>query len=381
MKEVRLVENNDDWLVPGTPYVDFPKIMSMDWIIAVIITGRNQGKTTGYWRSFFKTAFPTRDAFWAGEIHEKFGSIVGNLLEVTTTDMQKSAEYVLMEYLEPGQQIELTVRKAQCFLRIISINDKGFKEVYYEMCIGVYASLSQPNTMRRIGEQGITIVLIEECNPEKETHAFVGNDISGLSSIIKSITKGTESEKPIRIIAIGNQQLFPSKVLKFLNFDENDLGFKEGRLFLMLDRPQGFKKAYEALISDNSDYDNFSKRKLNDITELKSRKETYIEKFKAVQPTVFITNSQGVSVAGWVTRFENKDVLFTVSDISNLSEFSDSLAYELSPFTAERKKFAVQLEVIRKYYYLNSVVVGKDDRDTYYSLNTLGCIPRKNRGI
>lgn len=375
------MENNDDWLVPGTPYVDFPKIMSMEWIIAVIITGRNQGKTTGFWRSFFKTAFPTRDAFWAGEIHEKFGSIVGNLLEVTTTDMQKSAEYVLMDYLEPGQQIELIVRKAQCFLRIISINDKGFKEVYYEMCIGVYASLSQPNTMRRIGEQGITLVLIEECNPEKETHAFVGNDITGLSSIIKSITKGTESEKPIRIIAIGNQQLFPSKVLKFLNFDENDLGFKDGRLFLMLDRPQGFKKAYEALISDNSDYDNFSKRKLNDITELKSRKEAYIEKFKAVQPTVFITNNQGVSVAGWVTRFENKDVLFTVSDISKLSDFSDSLAYELSPFTAERKKFAVQLEVIRKYYYLNAVVVGKDDRDTYYSLNTLGCIPRKNRGI
>ena len=96
--------------------------------------------------------------------------------------MQSSAEFVLMEYLEEGRQIELIVRKAQCFLRIISINDKGFKEVYYEMCIGVYASLSQPNTMRRIGEQGITLVLIEECNPEKETHAFVGNDISGLIS-------------------------------------------------------------------------------------------------------------------------------------------------------------------------------------------------------
>lgn len=375
------MEDNDYWLIDNTPYVDFPKIMSMDWIIAVIITGRNQGKTTGFWRNFFKTAFPTREAFWNGEIHEKFGSIVGNLLEVTTTDMQSSAEFALMDYLEAGQQIELIVRKAQCFLRIISINDKGFKEVYYEMCIGVYASLSQPNTMRRIGEQGITLVLIEECNPEKETHAFVGNDISGLSSIIKSITKGTEDEKPIRIIAIGNQQLFPSKVLKFLKFDENDLGFKDGRLFLMIDRPKGYKKKYETLISDNSDYDNFSKRKLNDITELKAKKETYIEKFKEVQPTVFITNNQGVSVAGWVTRFEGRDVLFTVSDIKDLAEFSDSLAYELSPFTAERKRFAMQLDIIRKYYYMNSVVVGKDDRDTYYSLNTLGCIPSKKRGI
>lgn len=375
------MENNDDWLIDNTPYVDFPKIFSLDWIIAVIITGRNQGKTTGFYRTFFKRAFPTREAFWNGEIHEKFGSIVGNLLEVTTTDMQASAEFVLMDYLEPGQQIEFSVKKAQCYLRIISINDKGFKEVYYEQVIGVYASLSQPNTMRRIGEQGITLVLIEECNPEKETHAFVGNDISGLSSIIKSITKGTEDEKPIRIIAIGNQQLFPSKVLKFLNFDENDLGLKDGRLFLMLDRPKGFKKKYETLIADNSDYDNFSKRKLNDITELKAKKETYIEKFKEVQPTVFITNNQGVSIAGWVTRFEGRDVLFTVSDIKDLSEFSDSLAYELSPFTAERKRFAVQLDIVRKYYYLNSVVVGKDDRDTYYSLNTLGCIPSKKRGI
>lgn len=375
------MEDNDYWLVDGTPYIDFEKIFSLDWIIAVIISGRNQGKTTGAWRRFFRAAFPTREAFWNGEIHEKFGSIVGNLLEVTTTDMQASAEFVLMDYLEPGQQIELIVRKSQCFLRVISINDKGFKEVYYEMCIGVYASLSQPNTMRRIGEQGITLVLIEECNPEKETHPFVGNDTSKLSSIIKSITKGNEDEKPIRIIAIGNQQLFPSTVLKFLKFDENDLGLKNGRLFLMIDRPKGFKKKYETLISDNSDYDNFSKRKLNDITELKSKKEDYIEKFKAVQPTVFITNSQGVSLAGWITRFENKEVLFTVSDIKDLSEFSDSLAYELSPFTAERKRFALQLDVIRKYYYLNSVVVGKDDRDTYYSLNTLGCIPRKKRGI
>ena len=375
------MENNDDWLIDNTPYVDFPKIMSMDWIVAVLITGRNQGKTWGFWHQHFKAAFPTREAFWNGEIYEKFGSIVGNLLEVTTTDMQKSAEDVLMPYLETGQQVELVVRKAQCFLRIISINDKGFKEVYYEMCIGVYASLSQPNSMRRIGEQGITLVLIEECNPEKETHAFVGNDISGLSSIIKSITKGTEDEKPIRIIAIGNQQLFPSKVLKFLNFDENDLGLKDGRLFLMLDRPRGFKKKYETLIADNSDYDNFSKRKLNDITELKAKKETYIEKFKEVQPTVFITNNQGVSVAGWITRFEGRDVLFTVSDIKDLAEFSDSLAYELSPFTAERKRFAMQLDIIRKYYYMNSVVVGKDDRDTYYSLNTLGCIPSKKRGI
>ena len=73
-------------------------------------------------------------------------------------------------------------------IRIISINSKGFKEVYYEQCIGVYAALSQPNTMRRIGEQGITIVLIEECNPEKENHPFVGNDTSKLASIIKSIT-------------------------------------------------------------------------------------------------------------------------------------------------------------------------------------------------
>ena len=42
------MDDNDDWLIDNTPYVDFPKIMSMDWIIAVIITGRNQGKTTGF---------------------------------------------------------------------------------------------------------------------------------------------------------------------------------------------------------------------------------------------------------------------------------------------------------------------------------------------
>ena len=375
------MKDNNYWLIKDTPYIDFPKIFSLAWIICVIISGRNQGKTFGYWSHFFSAAFPTKEAFWDGEIHEKFGSIVGNLLEVTTTDMQKAAETVLLPYLDTGQQVELTVRKSQCYLRIISINSKGFKEVYYEQCIGVYAALSQPNTMRRIGEQGITIVLIEECNPEKENHPFVGNDTSKLASIIKSITKGTEDEKPVRILAIGNQQLFPSAVLKFLSFDESDLGFKDERLFLMLDRPAGFKKKFENLIYDNSDYDNFSKRKLRDITELKEHKEVYIEKFKTVKPTILLTNSQGISLVGWATMVAGKEVLFTCSDLSGVSEYSEMLAYELSPFVAEKRNFLAQLEIVRRYYYLDSVVVGKDDRDSYYSLNTLGCIPRKNRGI
>ena len=40
-------ENNDYWLIKDTPYIDFEKIYNMDWIIAVIISGRNQGKRGG----------------------------------------------------------------------------------------------------------------------------------------------------------------------------------------------------------------------------------------------------------------------------------------------------------------------------------------------
>ena len=57
------MEDNNYWLIEGTPYVDFTKIMSMDWIIAVIITGRNQGKTTGFGEPSLRQHSPQEKLF------------------------------------------------------------------------------------------------------------------------------------------------------------------------------------------------------------------------------------------------------------------------------------------------------------------------------
>lgn len=49
-------------------------------------------------------------------------------------------------------------------------------------------------------------------------------------------------------------------------------------------------------------------------------------------------------------------------------------AYQASPFEEERKAFADQVNYLKSMYYHGRIVLGKGDREAYYSLAQIGCI-------
>ena len=79
--------DSKDFLVPNTAYINFKKIMELDFLTAVVLSGRKMGKTYGFWLWFAEAAFPTVDELFNGEPKKIFGSIVGKTNEITTSDM------------------------------------------------------------------------------------------------------------------------------------------------------------------------------------------------------------------------------------------------------------------------------------------------------
>lgn len=178
--------DGSSFLVPGTAYIDFDKIMELDFLTAVILSGRKMGKTFGFWKWFAKNAFPTTECLMNGESQQIFGSIVGKTNEITTSDMIAPWGWWLEQILPEEYDFEFYVNNRLCFLNIYTEDNKGKKYSVANHKIGVYGALSQVNTLRRLGNQGITVLLFEECNPERSDHPFVGNDVSKLSSAVTS---------------------------------------------------------------------------------------------------------------------------------------------------------------------------------------------------
>lgn len=365
--------DGSSFLVPGTAYIDFDKIMELDFLTAVVLSGRKMGKTFGFWKWFAKSAFPTSDVLMNGSPQEIFGSIVGKTNEITTSDMIAPWTWWLEQIMPEEYEFEFFVNNRLCYLNITKEDNRGKKFTVVQHKIGVYGALSQVNTLRRLGNQGITVLLFEECNPERADHPFVGNDVSKLSSAVTSAVRVADG---VRIVALGNQQLYPSIPLKYLNFDEENLGLHDRQLRLMLNRPQiDNSNNFLSLVSSTDEYDSFARTIIHDVATLKNPPEYYVDLFN--RPTdLFITTARSITVIGWFTTFNDKKAMFVTSQIDDehLEQSKDAQCYELSPFEDERVRFKDQVEYLKKMYYQGQIVLGKGDRETYYGLAQIGCI-------
>ena len=365
--------DGSSFLVPGTAYIDFDKIMELDFLTAVVLSGRKMGKTFGFWKWFAKSAFPTSDALMNGSPQEIFGSIVGKTNEITTSDMIAPWTWWLEQILSEEYEFEFFVNNRLCYLNITKEDNRGKKFTVVQHKIGVYGALSQVNTLRRLGNQGITVLLFEECNPERADHPFVGNDVSKLSSAVTSAVRVADG---VRIVALGNQQLYPSIPLKYLNFDEENLGLHDRQLRLMLNRPQiDNSNNFLSLVSSTDEYDSFARTIIHDVATLKNPPEYYVDLFNR-PADLFITTARSITVIGWFTTFNDKKAMFVTSQIDDehLEQSKDAQCYELSPFEDERVRFKDQVEYLKKMYYQGQIVLGKGDRETYYGLAQIGCI-------
>lgn len=365
--------DGSSFLVPGTAYIDFDKIMELDFLTAVILSGRKMGKTFGFWKWFAKNAFPTTEVLMNGSPQEIFGSIVGKTNEITTSDMIAPWTWWLEQILPEEYEFEFFVNNRLCYLNITNEDKRGKRFTVVQHKIGVYGALSQVNTLRRLGNQGITVLLFEECNPERSDHPFVGNDVSKLSSAVTSAVRVADG---VRIVALGNQQLYPSIPLKYLNFDEDKLGLHDRQLRLMLNRPQlDNSNNFLSLVSSTDEYDSFARTIIHDVSTLKNPPEYYVDLFNR-PADLFITTARSITVIGWFTTFNDKKAMFVTSQIDDehLEQSKDAQCYELSPFEDERVRFKDQVEYLKKMYYQGQIVLGKGDRETYYGLAQIGCI-------
>lgn len=365
--------DGSSFLVPGTAYIDFDKIMELDFLTAVVLSGRKMGKTFGFWKWFAKSAFPTVEVLMNGSPQEIFGSIVGKTNEITTSDMIAPWTWWLEQILPEEYEFEFFVNNRLCYLNITKEDNRGKKFTVVQHKIGVYGALSQVNTLRRLGNQGITVLLFEECNPERADHPFVGNDVSKLSSAVTSAVRVADG---VRIVALGNQQLYPSIPLKYLNFDEENLGLHDRQLRLMLNRPQiDNSNNFLSLVSSTDEYDSFARTIIHDVATLKNPPEYYVDLFNR-PADLFITTARSITVIGWFTTYNDKKAMFVTSQIDeeHLEQSRDSQCYELSPFEDERVRFKDQVEYLKKMYYQGQIVLGKGDRETYYGLAQIGCI-------
>ena len=365
--------DGSSFLVPGTAYIDFDKIMELDFLTAVVLSGRKMGKTFGFWKWFAKSAFPTPDVLMNGSPQEIFGSIVGKTNEITTSDMIAPWTWWLEQIMPEEYEFEFFVNNRLCYLNITKEDNRGKKFTVVQHRIGVYGALSQVNTLRRLGNQGITVLLFEECNPERADHPFVGNDVSKLSSAVTSAVRVADG---VRIVALGNQQLYPSIPLKYLNFDEDNLGLHDRQLRLMLNRPQiDNSNNFLSLVSSTDEYDSFARTIIHDVATLKNPPEYYVDLFNR-PADLFITTARSITVIGWFTTFNDKKAMFVTSQIDDehLEQSKDAQCYELSPFEDERVRFKDQVEYLKKMYYQGQIVLGKGDRETYYGLAQIGCI-------
>lgn len=365
--------DGSSFLVPGTAYIDFDKIMELDFLTAVVLSGRKMGKTFGFWKWFAKSAFPTSDVLMNGSPQEIFGSIVGKTNEITTSDMIAPWTWWLEQIMPEEYEFEFFVNNRLCYLNITKEDNRGKKFTVVQHKIGVYGALSQVNTLRRLGNQGITVLLFEECNPERSDHPFVGNDVSKLSSAVTSAVRVADG---VRIVALGNQQLYPSIPLKYLNFDEENLGLHDRQLRLMLNRPQiDNSNNFLSLVSSTDEYDSFARTIIHDVATLKNPPEYYVDLFNR-PADLFITTARSITVIGWFTTFNDKKAMFVTSQIDDehLEQSKDAQCYELSPFEDERVRFKDQVEYLKKMYYQGQIVLGKGDRETYYGLAQIGCI-------
>lgn len=365
--------DGSSFLVPGTAYIDFDKIMELDFLTAVVLSGRKMGKTFGFWKWFAKSAFPTVEVLMNGSPQEIFGSIVGKTNEITTSDMIAPWTWWLEQILPEEYEFEFFVNNRLCYLNITKEDNRGKKFTVVQHRIGVYGALSQVNTLRRLGNQGITVLLFEECNPERADHPFVGNDVSKLSSAVTSAVRVADG---VRIVALGNQQLYPSIPLKYLNFDEENLGLHDRQLRLMLNRPQiDNSNNFLSLVSSTDEYDSFARTIIHDVATLKNPPEYYVDLFNR-PADLFITTARSITVIGWFTTFNDKKAMFVTSQIDeeHLEQSKDAQCYELSPFEDERVRFKDQVEYLKKMYYQGQIVLGKGDRETYYGLAQIGCI-------
>ena len=365
--------DGSSFLVPGTAYIDFDKIMELDFLTAVVLSGRKMGKTFGFWKWFAKSAFPTVEVLMNGSPQEIFGSIVGKTNEITTSDMIAPWTWWLEQIMPEEYEFEFFVNNRLCYLNITKEDNRGKKFTVVQHRIGVYGALSQVNTLRRLGNQGITVLLFEECNPERADHPFVGNDVSKLSSAVTSAVRVADG---VRIVALGNQQLYPSIPLKYLNFDEENLGLHDRQLRLMLNRPQlDNSNNFLSLVSSTDEYDSFARTIIHDVATLKNPPEYYVDLFNR-PADLFITTARSITVIGWFTTFNDKKAMFVTSQIDDehLEQSKDAQCYELSPFEDERVRFKDQVEYLKKMYYQGQIVLGKGDRETYYGLAQIGCI-------
>lgn len=365
--------DGSSFLVPGTAYIDFDKIMELDFLTAVVLSGRKMGKTFGFWKWFAKSAFPTVEILMNGSPQEIFGSIVGKTNEITTSDMIAPWTWWLEQIMPEEYEFEFFVNNRLCYLNITKEDNRGKKFTVVQHRIGVYGALSQVNTLRRLGNQGITVLLFEECNPERADHPFVGNDVSKLSSAVTSAVRVADG---VRIVALGNQQLYPSIPLKYLNFDEENLGLHDRQLRLMLNRPQiDNSNNFLSLVSSTDEYDSFARTIIHDVATLKNPPEYYVDLFNR-PADLFITTARSITVIGWFTTFNDKKAMFVTSQIDDehLEQSKDAQCYELSPFEDERVRFKDQVEYLKKMYYQGQIVLGKGDRETYYGLAQIGCI-------
>lgn len=365
--------DSSSFLVPGTAYIDFDKIMELDFLTAVVLSGRKMGKTFGFWKWFAKSAFPTSDVLMNGSPQEIFGSIVGKTNEITTSDMIAPWTWWLEQIMPEEYEFEFFVNNRLCYLNITKEDNRGKKFTVVQHRVGVYGALSQVNTLRRLGNQGITVLLFEECNPERADHPFVGNDVSKLSSAVTSAVRVADG---VRIVALGNQQLYPSIPLKYLNFDEENLGLHDRQLRLMLNRPQiDNSNNFLSLVSSTDEYDSFARTIIHDVATLKNPPEYYVDLFNR-PADLFITTARSITVIGWFTTFNDKKAMFVTSQIDeeHLEQSKDAQCYELSPFEDERVRFKDQVEYLKKMYYQGQIVLGKGDRETYYGLAQIGCI-------
>lgn len=365
--------DGSSFLVPGTAYIDFDKIMELDFLTAIVLSGRKMGKTFGFWKWFAKSAFPTSDVLMNGSPQEIFGSIVGKTNEITTSDMIAPWTWWLEQILPEEYEFEFFVNNRLCYLNITKEDNRCKKFTVVQHRIGVYGALSQVNTLRRLGNQGITVLLFEECNPERADHPFVGNDVSKLSSAVTSAVRVADG---VRIVALGNQQLYPSIPLKYLNFDEENLGLHDRQLRLMLNRPQiDNSNNFLSLVSSTDEYDSFARTIIHDVATLKNPPEYYVDLFNR-PADLFITTARSITVIGWFTTFNDKKAMFVTSQIDDehLEQSKDAQCYELSPFEDERVRFKDQVEYLKKMYYQGQIVLGKGDRETYYGLAQIGCI-------
>lgn len=365
--------DSKDFLVPGTAFIDFSKIMNLDFRTAVIISGRKMGKTYGFWKWFAKDCFPDQETLMNGDPKRIFGSIVGKSNEVTTSDMLAPWGEWLNTILPEDHEFEFNVYKRLCYLEITTETSKGKRYVVKSHKVGVYGALTQTNTLRRIGNHGITDLLIEESNPEKPDHPFVGTDIRQLSSVVTSMIRVPDG---VRIIALGNQQLYPSIPLKYLNFDEENLGLHNGQLRMMIDRPKlDTSNTFLSVVNTTDEYDSFSRTVIHDVSTLKNKPEYYVDMFDR-EADLFITNNSGVSIIGWFTQYNDDNAMFVVSQLDdyNLERSRDKQAYQNSPFEEERIAFSNQLDYLHKMFYKGQIVIGSGDRQTYYSLSQMGCL-------